>query len=183
MTQDEQKKPDPAALRSLEEVIEKAKKKVRGAKENDLCRYLPVEKGGYMHHFTMRKMKNIAPRELEKMIKKFILDADNPLRVPPKPRAARGSRKRPDLISLTRDELDRLVGHLRVAGDAELAGKLCQKRSLAACKKQLIASIRANTVRPEFWAAYVEACKGQMQEGEGETNPLNTPGIATLQTQ
>lgn len=185
MTEEQHAKPDPSALRDLEAVIEEAKKKVRGSKENDLCKYLPVEKGGYMHHFTMRKMKNILPRELEKMIKTYILDAKTPLRVPPKPRAARGSRKRPDLISLSRDELDRLVGHLRMAGDSELAGKLSQRRSLAACKRQLISSIRANEVRPEYWSAYVEACKAQSNETQEatETNPAapQLQATATLQ--
>lgn len=182
MVQDNATKSDPAALRELEDLIEKAKKKVRGSKENDLCKYLPADKGGYIHHFTMRKMKNLQPRELEKMIKKYIIDATAPSRIAPKPRAARGSRKRPDLISLTKDELERLVGHLRLAGDAELAGKLSQKRSIGACKRQLIASIRAGQVRPEFWSAYVEAMRSQMNEHHSSVEgSLQEQGMATLQ--
>jgi hypothetical protein len=172
---------DTSTLRELEESISKAIQKIRGDKENDICKFLPGDRGGYMHHFTMRKMKNVQPRELQQMIKKYILDSEQPIRVAPKPRAARGSRKRPDLITLSKDELDRLVCTLRNAGDTELAGKLSKKRSLAACKRQLIASIRQNQIRPEYWSAYIEACKAHGPDfgGHLESSPLG--GAATLQ--
>ena len=43
--------------REIEDLIGKAIKKINGRKENDLCRYLPMNTGGYMHHFTLRKME------------------------------------------------------------------------------------------------------------------------------
>ena len=48
-------------LVEIESVIAKAIKKVNGRKENDLCRFIPVTSGGYMHHFTLRKFVPIFP--------------------------------------------------------------------------------------------------------------------------
>ena len=45
---------------------------VNARKENDLCRYIPMTTGGYMHHFTLRKLKNRNPAELSALIEKFI---------------------------------------------------------------------------------------------------------------
>ena len=45
-------------LDELESIIDKAIKKVNGRKENDLCKFIPMNSGGYMHHFTLKKMKN-----------------------------------------------------------------------------------------------------------------------------
>ena len=85
---------NPNKLEDLEGVISKAIKKVRGRKENDLCKYIPMNSGGYMHHFTLRKMKYKNPAELSSLIEKFIIRADRPLVVPPKQRAARGKPSR-----------------------------------------------------------------------------------------
>ena len=93
---------------ALENLITKALKKIGSDRENDICRYLPVD-GGYMHHFTLRKMKNEVPEELSTMIEKFIIKTPTPERVPPKPRAARGSRKRGDLPNLNQEDLKRLL--------------------------------------------------------------------------
>ena len=82
-------------LREIEEVIAKAIKKVNGRKENDLCKYLPMSTGGYMHHFTLRKMKNRQPSELGSLIEKFIINTEKPSAVAPKQRAARGSPQTP----------------------------------------------------------------------------------------
>ena len=38
--------------------VGEAIKKVNGRKENDLCKYIPGSGGGYMHHFTLKKMKS-----------------------------------------------------------------------------------------------------------------------------
>ena len=32
-------------------------KKVGAKRENDICRFIPMTSGGYMHHFTLKKMK------------------------------------------------------------------------------------------------------------------------------
>ncbi|MEK7340144.1 MAG: hypothetical protein AABZ92_05485, partial [Verrucomicrobiota bacterium] len=69
-------------LREIEDVIAKAIKKVNGRKENDLCKYLPMTSGGYMHHFTLRKMKTRQPHELGSMLEKYIINSERPAAVP-----------------------------------------------------------------------------------------------------
>ena len=44
---------------TLEQCINKATQKVRADKPSEICRYLPSQKGGYIHHFTFQKMKNL----------------------------------------------------------------------------------------------------------------------------
>ena len=50
--------------KQLESLINAAVKKVGGQKENDICHYIPVSTGGYIHHFTLRKMKSEDPKRL-----------------------------------------------------------------------------------------------------------------------
>ncbi len=152
------------SLEELESVIQKAINKVGGNKENDICKFLPVESGGYMHHFTLRKMKNEEPKTLQEMIQKFILSPAEPNRVPPKPRAARGSRKRRDTITLSKGDLEEIREFMRRTGNQEILAKLSYRRSLAAVKRELIASIRRERVEYDLWNSYVEAIK--VQQGE-----------------
>ena len=144
-------------LREVGDVIAKAIKKVNGRKENDLCKYLPMTTGGYMHHFTLRKMKNRQPSELSSLLEKFIINTEKPSTVPPKQRAARGSRKRRDQVTFTRNQLERMLNIARLAGDKEMVSILAPKKSLATCKRELISSIRHSRVEPELWNGYVEA--------------------------
>lgn len=144
-------------LREVEEVITKAIRKVNGKKENDLCKYLPMNSGGYMHHFTLKKMKNRQPHELSTLIEKFIINSDKPSSVKPKQRAARGSRKRKDQVSFTRSQLERMLTIARLAGDKEMISFLAPKKSLASSKRELISSIRHGRVEPDLWNAYVES--------------------------
>src|ERR1700686_4689068 len=81
-------------FKEIEDVITKAIKKIGARKENELCKYLPMKSGGYMHHFTLRKMKYKQPQELSSIIERFVINSDKPVVVTPKQRAARGSRKR-----------------------------------------------------------------------------------------
>lgn len=149
------------SLKEIEDVISKAIKKVGVRKENDLCRYIPMTSGGYMHHFTLRKMKSKHPQELGTMIEKFILNTERPGTVAPKTRAARGSRKRRDQITFTRGQLERMLNIARLAGDKEMISVLSPKRSMATCKRELIASIRHGKVEQELWNAYVESINAQ----------------------
>lgn len=144
-------------LKELESIIAKAIKKVNGKKENDLCKYIPVSTGGYIHHFTLRKMKSKQPLELSTMIEKFIINPTKPSVVSPKQRAPRGSRKRRDLITFTKGQLDKLLHMARVSGDKEMVTVLSPKKSLAACKRDLIQSIRQGILDHELWNDYVEA--------------------------
>jgi len=144
-------------LKDLEGVIAKAIKKVNGRKENDLCKYIPVSTGGYIHHFTLKKMKTKQPHELSSMIEKFIINPSRPHAVSPKQRAPRGSRKRRDHITFTKGQLDKLLSMARVSGDKEMVTILSPKKSLAACKRDLIQSVRQGVVDHECWNDYVEA--------------------------
>lgn len=158
---EESVKTNPKKLEELESTISKAIKKVRGKKENDLCKYIPMNSGGYMHHFTLRKMKYKNPKELGSLIEKFILNPDRPLVVPPKQRAARGSRKKKDQLTFTKLQLERLLNMARLAGDKEMIAVLSPKKSLAHCKRELIQAIRHGIVDHELWNSYVEAVNAQ----------------------
>lgn len=153
--------PKTKNLKEVEDIITKAIKKVNGRKENDLCKYLPMTSGGYMHHFTLKKMKTKQPSELGTLIEKFIINTDRPGAVAPKQRAARGSRKRRDQLTFTRAQLERMLNIARVAGDKEMVSVLSPKKSLASCKRELIASIRHGKVEPELWNAYAEVIQAQ----------------------
>jgi hypothetical protein len=144
-------------FREIEDVITKAIKKVNGRKENDLCKYIPMTSGGYMHHFTLKKMKTRQPSELSTLIERFIINSDRPSVVTPKQRAARGSRKRRDQYSFSRLQLERMLNIARLAGDKEMISILAPKKSLATCKRDLIVSIRHGKVEQELWNAYVES--------------------------
>lgn len=156
-------------LKEVEEVINKAIKKVNATKENELCKYLPMESGGYMHHFTLRKMKNKNPRELAAIITKHILNVSRPMAVAPKQRAARGSRKRRDQLTFTRSQMERMLNIARLAGDKEIISVLSPKKSLATCKRELILSIRHNRIETDLWNAYVES----IQAHQNLSNMLN----------
>lgn len=110
-----------------------------------------------MHHFTLKKMKNRQPQELGTLIEKFIINTEKPSSVKPKQRAPRGSRKRKEPSAFTRQQLERLLQIARATGDKEMIAILAPHKSLAACKKDLIASIRQGRVEPELWHAYSEA--------------------------
>ena len=143
--------------KELENLIDQAVKKINGKKENDICRYLPVDTGGYIHHFTMRKMKHEDPKQLTEMIKEFIISTNKPQTVPPKSRAARGSRKRRDQFLFTKDDIERMLNMARLAGDKEMIRKLTPRKDLRQIKRELIASIRHGHVEHELWNSYVEA--------------------------
>lgn len=148
---------DMKTLQELEETIQRAVSKINGKKENDICRYLPIPTGGYMHHFTMRKMKTEEPKTLANLINKYINTVEKPISVQPKQRAARGSRKRREGISFSRYELEKLLSMAKNLGDYDMISKLSPKKSLAAYRRDLIASVKNNEVDEKLWRNYVEA--------------------------
>lgn len=156
-------------FKEIEDVIVKAIKKVNGRKENDLCKYIPMTSGGYMHHFTLKKMKNRHPGELSTLLEKFIINTEKPSAVAPKQRAARGSRKKRDQYVFSRTQLEKVISCARTAGNKEIINMLSPKRSLATCKRELISSIRQGKVEPELWNAYTESCQG-MEGNNSESN-------------
>ncbi len=155
-------------FKEVEDVIAKAIKKVNGKKENDLCKYIPMTSGGYMHHFTLKKMKNRHPAELSTLLEKFIINTERPSAVSPKQRAARGSRKKKDQYVFSRVQLEKVIQCARSAGNKEIITILAPKRSLATCKRELISSIRQGRVESELWNSYVEAVQAG-QEGSHDS--------------
>jgi len=149
--------------KSLETLIQQATKKIGAKKENDICRYLPISTGGYIHHFTMRKMKTEAPEQLTALVTKYIINADKPVNVPPKPRAARGSRKRRDQFLFSKQDIERMLNMARLAGDKDMIRKLTPKKDLRTVKRELIASIRHSRVDQELWHFYVESINNHQQ--------------------
>lgn len=145
----------------LDHLIHAAEKKVGAKKENDICHYIPVATGGYIHHFTLRKMRTEDPQQLAALITKFITEPAHPQMVKPKSRAARGSRKRRDLFSFSRHDLERMLNMARLAGDKEMVRKLTPKKDLRTIKRELISSIRHGRIEPELWNMYVETMTSQ----------------------
>lgn len=143
--------------KQLENLIQTAVKKIGAKKENDICRFIPSNAGGYIHHFTMRKMKTEQPEQLAQMISKFIINVDKPSSVKPKQRAARGSRKRRDQFLFSKQDIERMLNMARIAGDKEMIRKLTPKKDLRSIKRELIASIRHGKVDQDLWTSYVEA--------------------------
>ena len=144
-------------LKEVEETISKAIKKVGAKRENELCKYIPMTSGGYMHHFTLKKLKYKNPSQLAELISQYIINADRPAVIAPKSRAPRGSRKRKDQITFSRIQLERMLNIARLAGDKEIISLLSPKKSLASYKRELIQAIRQNRVEQELWNGYSEA--------------------------
>ena len=145
------------STQELDVLIENALKKVKGSNENDLCKYLPGPKGGYMHHFTLRKLKHSNPTELFSMLQEFIMRSERPLVIDPKPRAPRGSRKKKEFPSFTRVDIERIADLARRVGDKDLLARVSPKRPLNALKRGLIRSIKENRIDKESWDTFVEA--------------------------
>lgn len=147
--------------KQLDHLIQTAAKKIGAKKENDICRYLPSATGGYIHHFTMRKMKTEDPKQLSELLTKYIIETGHPQEVAPKPRAARGSRKRRDLFVFSKDDLKRMLDMAHKAGDREMIRKLTPKKDPRTIKRELISSIRHGRVEPDLWNMYVESMSAQ----------------------
>lgn len=165
-----------ADSKSLEQLINAAIKKIGGKKENNICRYLPVSTGGYIHHFTMRKMKTEAPEQLQQMISKYIVNVDKPLTVVPKSRAARGSRKRRDQFLFSKQDIELMLSMARAAGNKEIVRKLTPKKDLRAIKRELISSIRHGRVEQDLWHFYTETITSIQQQAAvpGQVNAMAT---------
>lgn len=152
--------------KELDEMISKAIHKVAGSKENDLCKYLPGSAGGYIHHFTMRKIKHSDPQQLFNLLKEFIINSDAPKPLDPKPRAPRGSRKRRDFISFTRTDIEKVLDLARRTGDDDVMARFSPKRSLPSLKRELIRSIRENRINENLWNTYRDAMTTLQSQGE-----------------
>lgn len=142
---------------SLEDAIKHAIRKIGGHGENDICRYLPAINGGYMHHFTLKKMKQEQPEELQDMISKFILQTEDPDALAPKQRAPRGSRKKKEHVQLSKNAIEKLLNYARAAQDQEMISLLTPKRSLASYRKEMVQMVRDSRIDYDIWNSYVQA--------------------------
>lgn len=141
--------------KKLEELLEGALKKVGKTKEKEICRYLPMN-GGYMHHFTWKKLKTRDPQTLTDMLQRYIINIEKPMTVQPKQRAARGSKKKKDLVVLSNNELDRVFQLAKNANDLELLRRLLPKKDFKSVKKELLSCIKKNIVNHALWTSFVE---------------------------
>lgn len=164
----------------VEAAITSAAKKVGAKKENDICRYLPGPKGGYIHHFSMRKMKHEAPDELLQMINKYITNPAAPNKLPPKPRAPRGSRKRKDQPSLSKQDLDLLLFLARQSGQKDIIRKLTPRKDLKTIKRELISSIKQGQVKEELWQCYAEAACAPQTSFNGTVAPASQQAVSLV---
>lgn len=151
----------PKPDQKLDSALTLAMKKVGAKKENDVCRYIPGIKGGYIHHFSLRKMKHEDPEQFLQTINKYILNPNNPSKLPPKQRAPRGSRKRKDHLPLTKQDIDLLLCLARQSGQKEIIRKLLPRQELRTIKRELIASIKHNHIKEELWQSFVETVSAQ----------------------
>lgn len=161
----------PMELEDIEEVIERAIEKIGGEGENDLCKYIPSDSGGYMHHFTLRKMKLKDPSHLKNLIDEHIIQSQTPKALPPKQRAPRGSRKRKDHFVFTNDQLKDLLLWAKNSGNETILSALSPKKNLFEIKRALIQSIKNNQIQQELWQAYVDAI---MIESEISKKPIES---------
>lgn len=144
------------ASKKLEEILDGALKKVGARNEKDICRYLPIN-GGYMHHFTWKKLKTRNPDALSEMLRRYIINSDKPMTVKPKQRAARGSKKKKDNVTLSAHEMDRVFQLAKNANDVELMRRLLPKKDFKAVKKELLQCIKKNIVNHALWTSFVES--------------------------
>lgn len=160
----------------LEHLIERAAAKVEAQKLSDVCRFIP-DGNGHIHHFTFWKLVKEDPQAAADLLTKYILQPQTVQRVAPKQRAARGSRKRRDQLTISRQEAEKLLQMARMANDNEMVRRLSPKRDLRSIKRELISSIRHSEVEPELWGCYVELISTQKQLAHQAAEAANLASI------
>ncbi|MDF2549221.1 MAG: hypothetical protein K0S07_288 [Chlamydiales bacterium] len=161
-----QEKESAADSELLDSLIAEAIKKVNGKAEKDICHYLPSDRGGYIHHFTLKKMKSSSATELLNMISEHILKVEEPQLVQPKARAPKGTRKSKNKLAFTKQEIERLLEHAKAAGDEAIVNKLAPVLDLKSIKKELIASILHSQVNEELFECYRQALNDSKSQPE-----------------
>lgn len=143
----------------IETLVNNALKKIGGQKPKDLCRFLPSETEGYMHHFTLQKIRKTNPVEFRSLIQEFILNPEAPQKLEPKQRVRRNKS-----LSLNQNDLKLVLQLAQKAGDSYLLAKLGAKFSLPRIKKELIKSIRENRADAELWDSYCQSLESLPQK-------------------
>lgn len=104
---------------SLEYLIQKAILKVNGKNEAGLCRFIPFKSGGYIHYFTLRKMKQQNPEKLYDLIQTHIIQPINPQEVAVKSLELSPTYREKRLFTITETEMDRIIALAKQALDFE----------------------------------------------------------------
>lgn len=149
---------------NLNEAIDKALRKIQSNNEKTICRYIPGPRGGYIHHFTFKKLKETEPEKCLLLIEQCILNVTQPRQLQPTTRAPRGVNRGNNPIKLPNDMVNRIIQMARETGDNSLLAKLLAVRPLNQIKRDLIRSIRNHKVNRELWEAYVEAVAAMSNE-------------------
>lgn len=105
---------------SLEYLIQKAILKVNGKNEASLCRFIPFKSGGYIHYFTLRKMKQQNPEKLYDLIQTHIIQPVNPQEIAVKSLELSPTYREKRLFTITETEMDRIITLAKQALDFEL---------------------------------------------------------------
>jgi hypothetical protein len=145
-------------------LVAAALKKIGRNKEKDLCKYLPGGEIGYMHHFTLQKIKKNKPEEFHALLQEFILDPPTPRTIDPKPRA-----RRKKVLESTQIDMKLILKLAQKTGDKYLLSKLSSQLSMPRIKKELIRSIRMGKIEEELWQAYVHSLDTRVTQCDGET--------------
>jgi len=150
---------EKTSLKELEECIANAMSKVQTKRESKLCRYIPHDER-HLHHFAFNKLKKTNPTELRNMIQRHILDTEQPVMVPSKPRAAQKVKRTADL-TLKRSDINQLLTFLKKAGSQmegadHLIAMLSPHQTLSQVQKLMIDMVRTKAVDQDLWQTYTK---------------------------
>lgn len=140
-------------------LITEALKKIQGKSEKDLCKFLPAETEGYMHHFTLKKLKNKNPEAFRSLIQEFIMAPSTPQPIDPKPRLRKNK-----ALSINSLDLRLILKLAHTTGDKYLLSKIGSKLSYTTLKRELINSIKENRVDGELWQSFAHAAANLQKE-------------------
>ena len=143
---------EPASEKEIETAIQKAMQKVHVKSELLLSRFIPGKNGHREHHLTIAKIKKNQPQQLLKLLEKYILSEKNPKAFPSPPRLRRESKT--VQVSLTRDQVARLIEIVKASGDQELFKILASFQSPSAIKQQVKKMISEGNYEPALMELY-----------------------------
>ena len=148
---------------TIETTITEALERTGVNKEYTLCRYLPSNDEGPMHHQTMRKMKKNNPEKLKELLRAFIINASSVKQLDSKPRIYRKSGKN-HAFNFDESTLKKIVQMAEEKGDEELLKQLRPKRSFTAVKKEFMRTVREDKIDEGLWENYKESLLAQKKD-------------------
>lgn len=143
------------SVEELNECVANAMSKVSVQKETHLSRYIPGRKG-HLHHFAFAKLKKTNPDELQEMIRKYILDKENPQ---PFSSAAKPGLKMKRTVELTikKSMINQLLSALKISkieGSEDLIAMLSPHQTLGQVQKLMLDMVRAREIDVGLWETY-----------------------------